>query len=442
MNSIADGDMCRGGAGFTSRLLGLLLLLMSGLCAAEDAVLLDAIRFAGNEVTKEEVLRQELLVQEGEPASAKLIARSRQAIMNLGLFKSVSAELLQEQGLNVLEFRVEERYYILPIPLLDYNPDFLADETNTNYSYGGELRFDNLFGLNQRLKISYEEKHFVDDAELPEEEWEIDFRYPRLIGTPYRLDIWSRKEEKGIQTTEDEQVVAVTRVNRLSGRVFVSRWLNTKGISEGWQAGSGLYLASSRYRNIEGDAGYRDSGEVALLGSIGYAKVDEYPYHRQGEVFDYSVAVSHDALGSDMEYWRNTFTWRRYQPLQAVDANINTQFKLGVGFGDGNPYSLGSSTSLRGYPADTIEGKVLLQGNMEYHHHVSGYRQMRGVLFVDLGNVWPALDEIDQTRLYSSAGVGMRWRVQSFVDVTLRADYAYNTDTGETETYLAASGSF
>ena len=425
--------------------LSILLLLSSSIMAQEGggAPVLDEIRFKGNKVTEEEVLLQEMAVEAGSPYTPEQVEASRQAIMNLGLFKSVETELLQEQERNILQVTVEERYYILPLPLLGYRPDFLADETVTNYSYGGQIRFDNLFGLNQRLKIDYEEKKYVDDTEPMEKLTELTYSYPRIVGTPYRLDVDLAREEKGIYTRDEEEtIVASTDFDRQFARFFVSRWLNREGASEGWRGGLGMYAERNDYRDLEGVSEYQDNDEVALLGNIGYIMVDQFPYHRKGQTFNYSVALADDILGSDPEFFRNTFTYRRYSPLDSVDANINTQLKLGVAFGDGEPYSLGSSTSLRGYPSDTLEGKLLLQGNFEYHHPVSGYRQLRGVLFADAGNVWPAVDEINNSRLYTSFGVGLRWRVQSFVDVTLRLDYAYNTDTGETETYVSTSGSF
>lgn len=432
-----QGDRVKGG--FV--VLGVLLWSLPIVAASADE-LLDEIRFSGNRVTDESVLRQEMVLREGSPYGPERVEKSRQAIMNLGLFKSVEAEVLQKEGKNVLLITVEERFYILPIPLLSYRPDFLADETATNYSYGGELRFDNLFGLNQRLKLSYEETEYEDDAELPEKESEFFYSYPRLIGTPYRLDVEARIFEGGIHTREDELIVASTELSEYSGSFFLSRWLNPDGLSEGWRAGGGLAMSSSRYRDIQGESGYADNDIVSLQGSVGYFMVDDFPYHQKGQAFTYSAEVAHGALGSDQEYFLNTINFRRYQPLNAVDANINTQLRVSMAFGDGSHYRLGSSTSLRGYESGWLEGNFLLLGNFEYHHHVSGYRQLRGVLFMDAGNVWPELNNIDNNRLYTSVGLGMRWRVQSFVDVTLRADYAYNTHTGETETYLATSGSF
>lgn len=407
-----------------------------------DAPLLHAIRFNGNEVTRESVMRQEMSVHEGEPYSVEMIERSRQSIMNLGLFKSVKTELLQEEGKHILVVTVEERFYVLPLPLVDYRPGFLADEKASNYSYGGEIRFDNLFGLNQRLKISYEEKHYVDEVEPPVKELEIDYAYPRIVGTPYSLEVDLSLKRKSLQRYDGETLIASATQNSRSGTVFVSRWLNASGASEGWRAGGGINAATNRYSEIEGEALFRDGQTISLLANLGYLRIDRYAYHRDGHEFNYDMSIARPAWSSDSDFFRNTFAYRRYLPLQGVDANLNTQLKLGLSFGDGDAYSLGSSTSLRGYESDTVQGDVLLQGNVEYHHHLSGYRQLRGVVFIDAGNVWPSADNIDSARLYTSTGVGARWRVQSFVDVTLRLDYAYNMETGGTETYFATSGSF
>lgn len=403
---------------------------------------LDEIRFRGNEVTQEVVMRQEMAVHAGDPFTAEQIEKSRQAIMNLGLFKSVEAEITEEEGRNVLLITVDERFYILPLPTVDYRPDFLADETATNYSYGGELRFDNLFGLNQRLKINYEEKKYVDDVQPPEKKERVTYAYPRIIGTPYSLNVSAERKEKDINILENQEVVATTEWKQYSSTVFLSRWLNTNGASEGWRAGGGIHFASNRYRDTLGVTDYRDQRVVSLLGNLAYVKVDQFPYHRKGEVFDYSVEVADSTLGSDLDFFRNDFTYSRYTPLDKLDANINTRLKLGMAFGNGEPYSLGSSTTLRGYDKDTLQGKLMLLGNFEYQHKLTGYRQLRGLIFADVGNVWQKVDSIDSYRLYSGTGVGMRWRVQSFVDVTLRVDYAYNTDTGETKTYFATSGTF
>lgn len=422
--------------------LALLWLAPAMAQEAMDAPLLDDIRFVGNEVTRQEVLRQELTVHEGQPVTPAQIEKSRRALMNMGLFKSVQAELLNEQGKNILQITVAERFYILPLPSLDYRPDFLADEVSTNYTYGGEMRFDNLFGLNQRLRISYEEKKYVDNVEPLSRKMNLFYAYPRIVGTPYRLEVTGERRERNINVYASNVLLATVAEKSQNGSFFLSRWLNPSGVSEGWYAGGGLKASSIYYSENADAVGYSDTQVIALLGRFGYHRVDEFPYHRDGDEFSYLMELAQPAWSSDMTYIRNTFTYRHYRPLQSVDANFNSQLKLGLAFGDGQAYSLGGSTFLRGYDTDILQGNLLLQGNFEYQHHITGYRQMRGVIFLDVANVWPEVATIDSYRLYSGLGVGMRWRVQSFVDVTLSLDYAYNTDNGETKTYLGTSGSF
>lgn len=420
----------------------LLLLLVSFPVIAEvstQSPVLDEIRFSGNKVTRESVMRQEMVVKEGKPYTSQQVEKSRVALMNMGLFKTVRIASVQEQGKNILIVTVDERYYILPLPLLDYRPSFLADETANNYSYGGEIRLDNLFGLNQRIKISYKEKKYDQSVLPPVKTTNLTYAYPRIEGTPYNLDIKTALMET---TIIESAPSSSTSLSEQYGSIFISRWLNTEGLSEGWRAGLGMEATSNNYTVISGTSPYRNHEEYALLGSLGYYKVNNYPYHREGFEYAYSMSLAHPALSSDVEYFHNTFSYRQYSPLKKVDANLNTQFIIGMASGNEPAYSLGDSTSLRGYDSDTIEGNLLLQGNFEYHHHISGYRQLRGVLFMDVANVWPEVNQIDRLELFSSIGMGARWRVQSFVDVTLRLDFAYNTDTQTTKTYLATTGSF
>jgi outer membrane translocation and assembly module TamA len=80
--------------------------------------------------------------------------------------------------------------------------------------------------------------------------------------------------------------------------------------------------------------------------------------------------------------------------------------------------------------------------NTEYLYPLSGYPQLRGVAFFDAGNVYPGPMEMDLTKLHTGAGLGLRWKVQSFVNVTLRVDVAYGLDTGEQFTYAGTSVPF
>ncbi|MEK7758886.1 MAG: POTRA domain-containing protein, partial [Pseudomonadota bacterium] len=90
--------------------------------AASSAVIA-RIEFAGNRVTQPQILLQEMLVKEGDSADPALIERSRQAIMDLGLFTSVLAVVEPGDDGSVLRILVKEKYYILPVPKLNRDED-------------------------------------------------------------------------------------------------------------------------------------------------------------------------------------------------------------------------------------------------------------------------------------------------------------------------------
>ncbi len=421
-------------------LLGLLgLLLLPGMAAA---VPLNEIRFEGNLVTREQVMRQELLLREGDEVDIEKVEASRQAIMNLGLFKSVTSRLEGDGNGRNLIFSVEERYYLLPIPRLD------GDQEEGNYSYGIELRHDNVMGLNHRLKLVYLNEQSTDGTTPLKREAEFKYNIPHIIHTPFSLALQAKRIEEKIIELDDTLSVTIGSYHQAvnSGGFSVSRRVQPNWINQGWTVGGGLGITEKHYRNQIGSGLlYNDSQAVALNLGLNYNEVSEYPYHRDGTRYGYTLSVAHPELGSDYNYTRHWLHYRRYQPLQRLDANINSLFRLGLANGqafNGPSYSIGNSSLLRGYENGYAEGDAMMLLNLEYHHHLSGYRQLRGVVFSDIGNAWKDADDIDLGELLGGVGVGLRWRVQSFVDLTLRIDYARALDYDNNTLTLTTNASF
>ncbi|MHB8414425.1 MAG: POTRA domain-containing protein, partial [Acidiferrobacteraceae bacterium] len=86
----------------------LLLMGLASLPAQARAVdRIVAIRFVGNKVTRPSVMLQEMTIHVGDPVDRRKIAASRQAIMNLGLFKSVHTKLLPTKNGKILQVAVK-----------------------------------------------------------------------------------------------------------------------------------------------------------------------------------------------------------------------------------------------------------------------------------------------------------------------------------------------
>ncbi len=419
----------------------LALLWFTLVSAPLYAVPISEVRFEGNKVTREKVLRQELLLKEGDELDIKRVEKSRQAMMNLGLFKSVASRVEEDGANRRLIFTLEERYYLLPIPLLNGNQE------EGNYSYGMELRHDNVLGLNQRLKLTYENEQLIDDTVPSKRQMELTYAIPRLIDTPFQLSLNAKRiSEQVIEVDENNITTGNYHQDVSSGGFFLSRWVNPNWISQGWTVGAGLGAVEKSYSQQTGSGlAYDDSQSLAVNAGINYNQVEEHQYHRAGTRYGYSLSIAQPSLGSDYTFTRHWLYYRRYLPLKAVDANINTQLQLGLANGrafDSPTYSIGSSTLLRGYKNGYAEGDAVMILNAEYHHHLSGYRQLRGVLFTDVGNAWESPLDVDLGDLAVGVGVGLRWRVQAFVNLTLRMDYARALHDDNTTLTLTTSASF
>ncbi len=421
-----------------------LLLWLALLPAIAAAMPISEIRFEGNEVTRESVLRQELLLQEGDEADSGRIEASRQAMMDLGLFKTVTSHIEEVEGGKRVTFTVEERYYILPIPLIDVRLKEDDIESGVqSYHYGLELRFDNIMGLNQQLKLNFETEESPQAGASPIDKVSLYYRTPRLVGTEYQFAFRTRYESGTEQEFDGDTLVGSFHKRRASNAFYISRWLKPKWISHGWTVGAGLSSDFTSYTDATSPAvDYQDSLLLSINTGLHYDGVHEHPYHREGGAYGYGLSIAAPDLGSDYSYTRHQLYYRRYQPLQAGASNLNTQLQFGTVVGSGYSYNLDNSALLRGYDDDYVEGSTMLLLNTEYHHNIGRFPQLRGVLFVDVGNAWEELHDMDITQLHVGTGVGLRWKVQSFVDLTLRIDYGHGIDSGTNKFTLTTNASF
>ena len=389
------------------------------------------IRFAGNKTTRPEIFLQEMQVKAGDPVDATLIEQSRQAIMDLGLFKSVRTSLLHEGDRTILLISVKEKYYVLPIPKLNRDAD-------NKFTLGAQLRMDNLAGLNQRLRLTYETER-ADSADSNSKTSRLEYSYPRLKGSPYGLDMDMARTRIPTETTDaGAQVSYVTEVS--SAGINLTRWLRQDFPGIGWRAGGGLVWQQQVQRVSAGMPRNLAEGRgVAFTTLVEYTNVHDYLYSRGGTVYGYSAIFGAPWLGSDSDYTQHQLYFRGYYPVfNRPHSTFDVQFKLGLAnstlYG-GKAYALGGSNTLRGYKSGSVAGNAYVLANMEYLTPFYNYYPIRGGVFMDLGNAYPNNDDLDFSGLKTSVGIGLRLKLKSFVKIDLRIDYAYAVGTGESKVY-------
>ncbi len=395
------------------------------------------IRFAGNKTTRPEIFLQVMVIKVGEPADPDLIERSRQAVMDLGLFKSVTATLLQEQGRTILLITVKEKYYILPIPKLNR-------DVNNHFTLGAQLRFDNLAGLNQRLKLTYETQK-VDTSNSLSKTTQLDYSYPRIQGTPYDIDFNFART----RTPSDSMVAGAPEIYQaeVSNANFgVSRWMQQETPTVGWRAGGGLTWQRQIYDVSAGTPqNLKEGRAVALTVLLEHTRVHDYLYSRAGKVYGYNGTFGTPFLGSDSDYTAHLFYFRGYYPVSdKLHRTVDVQVQLGLASEQifGPAYTLGGSSTLRGYPSGSFTGNAFFLVNVDYLRPFYDYYPLRGGVFMDIGNAYPSTSALNFSGLKTSVGVSLQLKLKSFVKIDLHVDYAYAVETGKTKVYAGTREQF
>lgn len=397
---------------------------------------IEEIRFEGNRVTREIVLREELYFQKGDPFSKEKLIKSRQSIQNLSLFKWVDARAERGKEGVIVTFTVAEKWYIIPIPRLGRNAD-------GDISYGGELRWDNALGLNQQLKLVSEQEDQADGE--TEQRNSLQYSIAKIPGTPYGVS--SKIERKRtLRDSVDEAGVTLGQYYDYSDvfDVSLSRWLKRTAPSQGWKGGLGMSWSRNHFQAEGGQPELNDEHRQLNLGaSVGFSAVNDHEFYRSGEEYSVGLGFGRRALGSDENYYTIGLDWRRYTPIRVpLWSNVNFQFRTGFNHGQDDAFSLGGSDSMRGILDEHAPlGDVYALLNVNWLIPQPRYPALRWNIFTDIGNAWPR-EDINLMRWEKTLGVGARWKIRSLVNVSLRLDVGYNPATGDYKVYAGTKNMF
>jgi outer membrane protein assembly factor BamA len=404
-------------------LIGFLLLALiiySG--TAQAITTIRSITFEGNEVTRDIFLRRTIYFAEGSIYNEDCLVESVQALMDTGLFKTVeyyvSSDMPEEEDADDsqvdLIIRVREKHYLLVLPRIRIRDN----ETHV----GIQLRWDNVFGLNHSLRYLAEDRGTT--LGINEKRNELKYAYPEVNGSDYSL---------GVEFTEQNEVdisqpgLEANRIDQ-AATISVHRWLNPYGRNYGWFANMG-WTVNDRVNDLLNPALADETLGAVVLGlGYGYSKTHDYGYNRAGKEYGYALNIANQAFGSETEFARHELYYRSYYrfPTRPLD-NLNVQTILGHATHDimgGKAFGLGGE-DLRGYDPGRFTGNALLQLNMEYLQPFENHPQWRYAGFIDMGNTYEDVEDVIHGGLKTGVGVGLRWRLISFVRVSLRLDVGY-----------------
>lgn len=416
------------GSGFVKQVMAtkikkILLLVLSCYAASIDAAsYIKHIRFEGNETTRESILRREIFIAEGEELDGNKILTSAQAIMDLGLFRSVDYYLeeadessAQDKNMMDVVFVVREKYYLYVIPQ--------SRTENNELHLGLQLRWDNIGGMNHGLKLVALNRGKTSGVR--EKKIQIKYTDPFIFDSDYSFHIALENNNNVLEglLTEDENIIDN------SVRLSVSQYLDQSRGSSGYFLGMGLNHRSRQFEGVLSGVLLDETYANSISFDWGFEDVHDYLYNRGGREYGYTMEFSHRDLGSLSEFVIHNLYYRSYYRFDdRPDDNLNVQTLLSFATDyvlNEYAFSLGGSDDLRGYDKNRFRGNAQLLMNIEYLMPDEDHRRFRYAVFIDVGNTYETVHDIKDGRVHTALGFGIRWKIPIFVSLDLRLDAGY-----------------
>ncbi|MES0872455.1 BamA/TamA family outer membrane protein [Sinimarinibacterium thermocellulolyticum] len=387
--------------------------------AAETHPPIVDIAFEGNDTTQPKVMLRELVVRIGDPADPDALERSRQGLLDLGLFREVEVRTEAIDGGVRVVFRVDERYFLLPTPRFDAKSD-------GRYAYGAQLHWTNVAGRNHSLRVFAEQEDRRRQGIGRETNYAASYNAPFAFDSPYSLGVSIAYSSRPVETEAGEYEETFRGIG-----IGVSRSFSDGPASQGLSVGGGLGYQQQRTSGALAPPAYG----AALSPSVFVSHRDFHNriYSDIGRHWRLGARFADESLGSDYGYVDIDTAYVQQWPVGRTEhQTLHLRAYTGAYFSgpdEVKAYSLGGATFLRGYDSSFIEGNAYYYLTAEFARPV-WQPWLRGVLIAELGNVFARPEDVEFGKTYGSLGVGLRVRFVRFVNFEVELGYAIPLDGG------------
>ncbi len=194
-------------------LLGHALLIQAQepLVITDNKLVIADILIQGNQVTKDRIILRELVFGVGDTVlKMELLPafqKSKENLLNLTLFNFVYFDATHQPGNQIkVHVTVTERWYIWPVPILDYAErnfsEFIKNREWDKINYGAFLKWKNFRGRNETLtgQIRF---GYIQDYSLAYTIPNLGKKQQHIVGTGFN---WKQQNEVFIATVNNQPV--------------------------------------------------------------------------------------------------------------------------------------------------------------------------------------------------------------------------------------------
>lgn len=374
-------------------------------------VYFERIRMHGNKITRDKVIRRELLVTEGDLFSLTKLRKSVEAVQRLGFFEDVSPSTPRASGDEFIDLNLDVKEK--PTGTFTLGAGFSSSD---KFLFNAEISKDNFLGLGLRGEVS---------AQLSKTRqlFNLGIRDPHFLDSPYSVGV-----------NVYRSTVQYPDFNRQStgGELSVGRKL-----FELFSATLGYQFENVKISNVNTaiQSFFTDGITSKVTLSLDRDGRDNRLFPKKGTFNALTLELAGGPFFGDNEFFKARYNSRVYFPI-FKDIVFRAQGRVGyIGSVTGKPvpiferFFLGGINSVRGYRSRTISPTRQVvspdPASADYEFAVGGNKELifnfeivfpivpqlnvQGVVFFDAGNAYDDGKFFDVTQLKLSSGGGVRW---------------------------------
>ena len=371
---------------------------------------------SGNLVTRENVIKRELRIKEGDPARADQIAVSKQNLEKLGVFSEVTIEeipISEEAEHVIITVREGDRNYAGIGVGLETRESFRSAssllEASLRLRGTAEFMRGNMFGSASSLSL-------VTQFSLSERRVVATWQQPYfLFSLPVETYVngWLEAEDR-ISFAFEREGVSVTGMRPFFWNLDM---LLTFGYAR-------TTLTELDVPPNEIDRQFYPYSKISLATSWVRERRDDAFNPEAGDFSSLALDWAFPLFKTESDFLKCLFKHQRYFTL-VPRVLLGSTFRLGLSMGRvpiHERFFAGGSNSFRGAKFDElgpknresgvpIGGKALILFNFEFSFPIfTSVENLAGVVFYDTGNVFYNRSDVNLLKLENAVGLGVRYR--------------------------------
>lgn len=368
-------------------------------------VFVEKVNIKGNVRTRDHVIRREFKLSEGEAFDSSKLALTRRDIQYTGFFQEVSIDTNRgsQEDTVIIDTEVKEK----PTGVFGIGAGYSSTESAL---IAFRIQQDNLGGRGQKLSLRGQFSGI-------RQRYRVAFWDPSVADSTIGLGL-------GLTNVVEEFPLFDQETKGFDSTL-------AKDFRDYWRGSLQYRLEEIEVKNVNSGAiGLVEEGNTAvgsLTPALVYDSLDRRFFPHRGTKQSYSLELSAQAIGSDVNFSKLNADWRRYFE---VKDDVVYHPRVRVGFAQGmsgedlpafERFYVGGTSTVRGFKLRDIgpgigEGRFrrALGGesrfvlNNEVRYPLVQQINLSGVAFIDAGNVYEESDDFNPTDLRYGTGLGVR----------------------------------